>query len=455
MKPFIKIVVVLFLSFFIFSSCEKDLENISITKESVIKTISFKQFKNQTKMKDFETVFKLPVANSDMSRSTNLNDYVIDTLFINQHIYGSNKSTYTFQVYPNTAKPLPDENYNLVYRKVNNSWEKTLIHFTEQKVGLQTHINNLVMLYDSRQSAMCFAVTTSYHCTNTGDCSDGTCDGCDLCVSTSEQSVPCPGTGGGPSDPGNNPSGPLIGGTGYNPSDPFSFVPNIYENPVYNDANYVNTIKAHHFWNNLSASEKTWVDGNSTVYLQIVRTLIINNWNSNSFNTANQLITVLSANNATAVPLQFGQQTIPFANILELHNSLQSFNYQSTNNGVSSSILLPNDNKFSSKTVELNSITNLTIETICATSPFTLKQEGSVSYLSNFLPGNSWVQNSMTITNTNYSTLNAQITLSGYVNIGVKVGDYEFGIKHRYLITLLINKQTGALCCSIVERNFN
>ena len=256
MKSFTKIVTLLFLSLFIFSSCEKDFENNVIVKESITKTISFKEFKNQTKMKDFETVFKSPIANSEMSRLNNLSDFVIDTSFINQHIYASNKSTYTFQVYPSIAKPLSNENYNLVYRKVNNNWEKTLVHFTEQKVGIRTQINNIETVYDSRQTAFCFTPTISFHCTHTGDCTDTVCDGCDLCVSTSESTIVCPIIGGGgPSDPGTNPSGPPVGGTGYHPTDPFSFAPNIYENPIYNDANYVNTIKAHHFWNNLSAAE--------------------------------------------------------------------------------------------------------------------------------------------------------------------------------------------------------
>ena len=237
MKPFIKIVVVLFLSFFIFSSCEKDLENISITKETVTKTVSFKEFIGQTKMKDFETIFRLPVANSDISRSTNLTDYIIDTLFINQHIYGSNKSTYTFQVYPKTARPLPDENYNLVYRKVNNNWEKTLVHFTIQKVGLRSQINNLETIYDSREATLCYGVTPSFHCTRTGDCTESYCDGCGHCATWTVHSIPCPGAGAGSADPSF--SGPFNGGGG-NSSDPFSFAPNTYDNPEFNNLNFVN-----------------------------------------------------------------------------------------------------------------------------------------------------------------------------------------------------------------------
>ena len=291
MKSFTKIVTLLFLSLFIFSSCEKDFENNVIAKESLTKKISFKEFKNQTKMKDFETVFKLPIANSEMSRLNNLNDFVIDTSFINQHIYANNKSTYTFQVYPSIAKPLSNENYNLVYRKVNNNWEKTLVHFTEQKVGLRTQINNLETVYGSRQTAFCFTPTISFHCTQTGDCTDTVCDGCDLCVSTSESTIVCPSVGGGgPSDPGTNPSGPPVGGTGYHPADPFSFVPNIYENPIYNDTNYVNTIKAHHFWNNLSAAEKSWVDANTDIYLLLISYQIQNNWSPESQLFANEIL---------------------------------------------------------------------------------------------------------------------------------------------------------------------
>ena len=61
----------------------------------------------------------------------------------------------------------------------------------------------------------------------------------------------------------------------------------------------------------------------------------------------------------------------------------------------------------------------------------------------------------MTVTDANYLTSSAKVTLSGYNLVGIKVGDYQLGIKHRYKITFLINKQTGVICCTVTERNFD
>lgn len=60
----------------------------------------------------------------------------------------------------------------------------------------------------------------------------------------------------------------------------------------------------------------------------------------------------------------------------------------------------------------------------------------------------------MSITNLNYSDTHAQISLVGYVQIGVNFPQIgmQFGIKQRRIITFLINKSTGELCCSRVTK---
>jgi hypothetical protein len=39
---------------------------------------------------------------------------------------------------------------------------------------------------------------------------------------------------------------------------------------------------------------------------------------------------------------------------------------------------------------------------------------------------------------------------AGYINVGIKYGEIEFGFKHRKKIKFLINKNNGAICCSVI-----
>jgi hypothetical protein len=150
-----------------------------------------------------------------------------------------------------------------------------------------------------------------------------------------------------------------------------------------------------------------------------------------------------------------GENYQTFNSVDELENYIESVYIDYDDNTVGQGTILDQNQLFGTKTIQLSSIISLTIEVVADTQPvLSLNADGCKSYISNVVIGNDWVQNSMSITNINYSDTHAQITLSGYVNIGVNLPDIgmQFGIKQRRIITFLIDKSTGELCCSRVTK---
>ncbi|MES2862516.1 MAG: hypothetical protein V4666_00205 [Bacteroidota bacterium] len=77
--------------------------------------VSFKQFKNETKLKNFES-FKSINISSESSRVSDF-QFLIDTTKVLKHTSSTNEITYSFKIYPMFEHLESNEYYNLVYEK--------------------------------------------------------------------------------------------------------------------------------------------------------------------------------------------------------------------------------------------------------------------------------------------------------------------------------------------------
>jgi hypothetical protein len=190
--------------------------------EKIKNEISFQQFLNETNVNDFSVRLKLNPASNALQRTASLNDFVIDTVAILKHIAQDNKATYSFKVEPlNTLEYSEAKSFNVIYHKISNSWEKTLISFDE----IENPINNTKSFNDfdnlfSESIAMRGACFTYVEVDNCNNRCIGTCDRCTDCLQISYVAVEC-GVAGGGDDPYNpdldqnpNYSGGTTGGDG-------------------------------------------------------------------------------------------------------------------------------------------------------------------------------------------------------------------------------------------------
>ncbi|MEY4834080.1 MAG: hypothetical protein RI980_195 [Bacteroidota bacterium] len=143
------------------------------------------------------------------------------------------------------------------------------------------------------------------------------------------------------------------------------------------------------------------------------------------------------------------QNLMNFNSITELNTFVQSLNNGSQGDGADVSNLETQNQFFSTKKIRISSTHTIIVEVVANKGSNITLDNQSNSYLDGFLPGNTWVQTTMSMTNQNYSSNEAQITLTGYLNIGIKYEEFEFGFKNRKKIKFLINKSNGTLCCSV------
>ena len=293
-----------------FISCNDELYDIKDQHNGIDKNkISLTQFKNETNIDQVEPILSVSTKTSIASKSkSQLSDFVIDTLAIKRHISTDNKTTYTFRIYPLSSVAQINDIYNLVYRKVNNNWETSIFYLKKLPKENNEHklFEKIERIYGgkitngitSKSSSleMCSYETINFHCTNSGECSKtGVCDLCHLCVSRSITYMSCSsgGGGGGSSDPGNT------SGSGGGASDPYEYSPNIFDNPVFDDPNFINASKAQSFFSHLDYAGQLWANKNATSYNQLIQYLIQKNWETSTENTINQLIALSTDNNST------------------------------------------------------------------------------------------------------------------------------------------------------------
>ena len=151
------------------------------------------------------------------------------------------------------------------------------------------------------------------------------------CIRTSVTYMSCTGGSGGgdgSSDPGGYPSG------GGSDTDPYSYYPNNYDNPVYDDPNYINALKRQYFWEDLDYGSQLWAVNNPMSYNEIIQYLIQNNWSTSAQLTINQLIELCRTNNSTFTVNNSitAQNSISFNNVAAYQTYLNNFNDSSALN---------------------------------------------------------------------------------------------------------------------------
>lgn len=291
---------------FLFINCSKDSYEPIDGHSGIDKNkISFKQFKNETTLSSVEPLLQInsPTVATGKTK-TQLSEFFIDTLAIKKLVSQNQLTTYSFRIYPITKVLNPNEIYNLVYRRVNGNWEKSVFYLLRKQTPSvdQKLFEKIQRIYDSKSTTNktykttslweCAIETPMEHCTNTGRCKiEGVCDNCSSCVSTVISYANCSSGG---SDGGNT-SDPGTGGTfssGGGTADPYAFDPNLFDNPVYDDPNYINAIKRFHVWTNLGDARQGFFASsqvNMNFFNETIQYQIINTWSPTSYVFAQEM----------------------------------------------------------------------------------------------------------------------------------------------------------------------
>jgi hypothetical protein len=294
--------LLLLIVFSIFISCNEELYDIKDKHSFEDKNkISLTQFKKETSINKVDPMLNLSAETAfEENEIAPTPDFIIDTLAIKRYISADNKTSYTFRIYPLSSLAEPLDIYNLVYRKVGNSWETSIFYLkklpkenSEHKLFEKIEKISLanVSYTVASEFGTCSYETINYHCTDPGKCDgSGECDLCSYCVSRYVTYTSCESggsAGGGLSDPGSIPGG---GGL----SDPYAYSPNMFDNPVFDDPDYVNAVKAQTFFRQLAniAGAQQWANENVDAYNQIIQYQIDNKWSSASASFANELISL-------------------------------------------------------------------------------------------------------------------------------------------------------------------
>jgi uncharacterized membrane protein YgcG len=331
MNPKLKVKTrILVLSLFlIFISCTDELYNIKEQHTGLDKNkISLAQFKKETTITVLKPIVSVSKTTSITSKGKlQLNDFSIDTLAIKKFIAKNNQTTYTFRIYPLSFVAQPNEIYNLVYRKVNTSWETAIFYLKRLPKENSDHklfekieridvakVTNAVtskstLTTSNSGSGMCSYESLTIEC-------DGSCDRqgyseCDgfacptgQCVERSITYMYCnledySGGGGGYGGTYGGTGGSEGGGNGSTYSgattdsatlDPFTYFPNDLDSPVYEDPMYINSIKTAYIWDNLGNAKQRFFDSNPeylNYFNETIQYQINNYWSEESYNFAN------------------------------------------------------------------------------------------------------------------------------------------------------------------------
>jgi uncharacterized membrane protein YgcG len=326
MNPKLKVKTrILVLSLFsIFTSCTDELYNIKEQHTGLDKNnISLAQFKKETTIAVLKPIISVPKTTSITSKGKlQLNDFSIDTLAIKKFIAKNNQTTYTFRIYPLSFVAQPNEIYNLVYRKVNTSWETAIFYIKKLPKENSDHkLFEKIERIDVAKVANAVTSKSSLTTSNSGsgmfsyesltiEC-DGSCDRqgyseCDgfacptgQCVERSITYMYCNledysggggGSGGtyggtGGSEGGGNGSTYSGATTGSATLDPFTYFPNDLDSPFYEDPMYINSIKRAYIWDNLGNAKQRFFASNPeylNYFNETIQYQINSNWSVES-----------------------------------------------------------------------------------------------------------------------------------------------------------------------------
>jgi hypothetical protein len=175
-------------------------------------------------------------------------------------------------------------------------------------------------------------------------------------------------------------------------------------------------------------------DGSRNIVLQLIQLLIIHDGDFEFMETDNT--------NDFQV----------FDNFDNLNELFQAINTEIEDNSSGENGIVTQNQIVATRVIPLSALHDLAIEVVLNKVPtISIVQSSSTSYLSSTVVGNTWVQNSMTLTNLNATVDDVEITIIGYINIGVELDILKFGLKRRKKVTILVDKNTGKICCTRVE----
>ena len=283
----------------VLSCCSTDEQVLKEGHSKNKNMISFSDFQRETKVSDLKSVFRFTRLDPTL-RDAAPEEFIVDTLAILTAIK-EGKTTYSFRVYPMTFTPKDKEVFNLVYRKENDIWEKSIVSYVTKLVENTKLCEDIKAIYDSKfatnsmiidfaaLNGLCYG--DMYYVQCDGSCS-GECDGfgCPTgqCVRHRVVTVACPysfqtadgnGGGGGGGGAGGGGGGGGEDGDGGESDDTPTF-PNTLNNPEYEfnpnteDAedhgfSFYDTLtqaRAEEFKDSLTEGQQEWANGHFSQY---------------------------------------------------------------------------------------------------------------------------------------------------------------------------------------------
>lgn len=289
-----------------FISCNEELYEIKNQHNGLDKNkISLTQFKNETNIGRIDPILSVRATKPLSSKTkTQLSDFVIDTLAIKKFISENNKTTYTFRVYPLFAVVQPNDIYNLVYYKVNDTWETSIFYLKKLPEENSEHklFEKIERIYGGKVTNAVSSKTTNLEmCATefkTVEC-NGSCrlEGYSKCDGFSCSTGECitrviiygfcsSGSGGGGGTFGD---GTVYGGGGTSSSGSYSYSPNYFDNPAFEDPSYFNELNKSYVWSTLSKEQQFFFGTvvNNKYFNETIQYQIDNDWSSESFDFAN------------------------------------------------------------------------------------------------------------------------------------------------------------------------
>jgi hypothetical protein len=285
------------------TACNEELYDIKEQHNGLDKNkISLTQFKKETNIGSVEPIVSISTTKSISSKTkTQLSDFVIDTLAIKRHISENNKTTYSFRIYPLTAVAKPNEIYNLVYRLVNGNWEKSIFYLLRKETATEDHklFEKIELIYGSTINKITTSKASSFEmCVYevpiaqcNGSCRTGVCDGLSCstgeCIVTQVRYEICSSGGSSTGGVSPDPGGTFSSGGGT--PDPYSYSPNTYDNPVFDDAYLIYLARREQIWTNLGDVARGFFakDENIGFFNKSVQYQWDKNWLPESYEFAN------------------------------------------------------------------------------------------------------------------------------------------------------------------------
>ncbi len=326
--------IIFLLTLITFTSCEKDLYEDAI-QENKRNIISLEQFKTETGINDFEKIIKIPFSNQSASQNkiAGLEDFIIDTEEILRRISNDNKTTYSFRIYPMDSNIEINQIFNLIYRKEDGIWEKSILSMIEDSPNQSFRtVSSVKEIFDTKHQVTmveaCYSTTQITFCDgrcsgncdakSPGGCSENTCH-----VFVAVVIGDCAEAGSGPQNPDiENPSN--SGNSGYIPVNPYEFQPNLYDNPAYDDPDYLNAIKSDIFFSHLTPGEQTWTNEtqeNILAYNQLINYMIVNNWSPECVSFGNAFIAQSTENQELKLSVEASSKSPAFVDMSAIDNS--------------------------------------------------------------------------------------------------------------------------------------